>query len=536
MALDLSGIHNVGEFYSHHYLDAVLEGDLKDQLKQWAQAEKEGGPKEPAKHLFGLANRYFTLRGKADGERSVVERWKLAREFHAHLLDALGYPYEPAAVPLESGAVVPVLCSISRGGQPFLWVVDAPFPDGEDAEPLAERPLAEQLPTGAEGAELPEASWEELLDGELFRQETPPRWVLVLAGCDVFLIDRHKWPQGKYLHFELGELLGRRQTTALRATAALLHRSILAPDDGVCVHDTLDENSHKHAFAVSTDLKYGARRAIELIGNEAIRYRREVSHEGVFGDDELAGNLTAECLTYLYRLLFLFYVEARGGEAGVVPMKSDAYRLGYSLEALRDLELVPLTTAEARDGFFIHQSLERLFHIVNRGFGGGQLALPEEEQDPSFGSFFVSGLRSPLFDPERTPTLSSVKLRNVVLQEVLQLLSLSREQRRKGRGRISYAQLGINQLGAVYEGLLSYTGFFAKDDLYEVRAANEVKDEEARTYFVPKDDIDKYKSEELVRDEDGKPRTHAKGNFVFRLAGRDREKSASINTPELLTE
>ena len=24
MALDLSGIRNVGEFYSHHYLDAVL--------------------------------------------------------------------------------------------------------------------------------------------------------------------------------------------------------------------------------------------------------------------------------------------------------------------------------------------------------------------------------------------------------------------------------------------------------------------------------------------------------------------------------
>ena len=33
MALDVSGIHNVGEFYSHHYLSAVLDGDLKALFK-----------------------------------------------------------------------------------------------------------------------------------------------------------------------------------------------------------------------------------------------------------------------------------------------------------------------------------------------------------------------------------------------------------------------------------------------------------------------------------------------------------------------
>ena len=36
--------------------------------------------------------------------------------------------------------------------------------------------------------------------------------------------------------------------------------------------DHLDDNSHKHAFAVSEDLKYALRESIELIGNEAIRY------------------------------------------------------------------------------------------------------------------------------------------------------------------------------------------------------------------------------------------------------------------------
>ena len=44
----------------------------------------------------------------------------------------------------------------------------------------------------------------------------------------------------------------------------------------------------------------------------------------------------------MYRLLFLFYIEARP-DLGYAPMDSETYRKGYSLEHLRDLELVRLT-------------------------------------------------------------------------------------------------------------------------------------------------------------------------------------------------
>ena len=53
-----------------------------------------------------------------------------------------------------------------------------------------------------------------------------------------------------------------------------------------------------------------------------------------YGKD-LADQITRECLRYLYRLLFLFYVEARE-ELGYAPMQSEEYRTGYSLESLRD--------------------------------------------------------------------------------------------------------------------------------------------------------------------------------------------------------
>jgi len=103
---------------------------------------------------------------------------------------------------------------------------------------------------------------------------------------------------------------------------------------------------------------------------------------------------------------------------------------------------------------------------------------------------------------------------------------------------------GINQLGAVYEGLLSYTGFFAQEKLYEVKPADvKATDETQQSYFVPESEIGKYVEEEFVMEEveDGTPgqmrrKTYERGSFIFRLAGRDREKSASYYTPECLTQ
>ena len=152
-------------------------------------------------------------------------------------------------------------------------------------------------------------------------------------------------------------------------------------------HDSLDENSHKHAFAVSGDLKYGLRQAVELLANEYVWYQRNVAKQALFGDDTLARKLTVESLTYLYRLLFLFYAEARGDEVGVLPMKSEEFRLGYSLESLRDLELVPLTTEAAQCGYFIDHSLRMLFKLVNAGFCPSQREMIFNEAMPDWWSY-----------------------------------------------------------------------------------------------------------------------------------------------------
>lgn len=58
-------------------------------------------------------------------------------------------------------------------------------------------------------------------------------------------------------------------------------------------------------------------------------------------------------------------------------------------------------------------------------------------------------------------------------------------------------------------------------------------------YFVSESELAQYTQEERVRyesgDKKGKLRMYAKGTFIYRLAGREREKSASYYTPEVLT-
>ena len=68
-------------------------------------------------------------------------------------------------------------------------------------------------------------------------------------------------------------------------------------------------------------------------------------------------------------------------------------------------------------------------------------------------TFVISPLTATLFAPDAMPLLHRVKLPNRVLHKVIRCLSLGTGEKSKRIGRINYAELGIVQLGAVYEGL-----------------------------------------------------------------------------------
>ncbi|MFD9750112.1 DNA methyltransferase [[Kitasatospora] papulosa] len=315
----------------------------------------------------------------------------------------------------------------------------------------------------------------------------------------------------------------------------------------------------------------------------------------------LAKELSRESLRYLYRILFLLYAEA-SPTLGILPSDYPEYERGYGLQRLGDLVLRDLVGERSRRGFHLYESLDLLFDKVENGhrrYGTEpedlaaeaavrEAADAEREADGLLAAGTITqaehtervreadrarraaarstsaglrfeALKSELFakkavrlisddqienpaygrgDDERRLPLLDTRLRNETLHKVLRRLMLTQGRGKERGGFISYAQLGINQLGAVYEGLMSYTGFIAEEELYEVAKGG---DSSGGSWMIPASRVQDYRDEVFVRRTD--PETgrrervvHPEGTFVYRLAGRDRQTSASYYTPKSLTE
>lgn len=477
-----AGITNENEFYGHHYLADVFAGDIRERVQTWNQREtaaREASDawRTPPHRLAGCAGRWFREREKLSNVHDADAFAAALAALHQPLLEALGYTVRPDIITLAGDTPLRVWqCLGEPGAAPRLLVVPAAAP-GDDNEDILDSPIDLTVYPGAPPRDARGAKWGEWLSDKIFGGDAPPRFVLLIGTDEWLLLDRYKWPNNRALRFDWREILDRRDTPTLDATAALLDRASLAPDTGDPLLDALDENAHKHAYGVSDALKYAIRDAIELLGNEAARQLRELAADqkkSVFsGRSELdAGQLSLECLRLMYRLLFVFYIEARP-ELGYVPIqRSETYAKGYSLEALRDLEQVQLTTDQARNGLFFDDSLKRLFGIIHAGCGTSTEQTLRSHAASVRDVFALAPLDSRLFDPASTPLLNRVRFPNHIWQAVIEKMSLSRAKNgRSRRGRVSYQLLSINQLGAVYEALLSYRGFFAKEDLCEVQPA-----------------------------------------------------------------
>jgi len=553
------GIANDNEFYSDHYLSEVFVKDTKELLERWrdaveVRAEATTGTvvetrPTPDALLRALAQPLPGVLNELERARSPQASMDAQRPWLQQICEALSLPWAPRALELDDDLVLPLLGELyNSDGKPLVWLLEALPTDALDADLLELAVLPEQVSDSGD-IPLPRAmrgeSWQSLLATQIYIREDTPRWVLLMSARQCVLLDRAKFAQGRLLRFDWPEILARREPETLRAAAVLLHSDALIPDvasgAAYSLHDTLDENAHKHAYGVSEDLKFALRESIELLGNEAARQlivAARQKKEGIYsGENELdATQLTTECLRYMYRLLFLFYIEARP-ELGYAPTNDATYLSGYSLEHLRALELVELTSERVRNGSYLHDSISTLFRLIDQGFEPPV----QQEIGTDVDAFRIKALKSHLFDPKRTSLLNSIVFPNHVLQRIVELMSLTRRGRgRQRRGRVSYAQLGINQLGAVYEALLSFRGFFATEELFEVKKKDTSPTALETGYFVNADALERYDDAEKVFEKDARGdqqlKRFPKGSFIYRMAGRDRQQSASYYTPEVLTQ
>ncbi len=601
MSTDFDSFSNRGEYLSAHYFAEQLGTDLKKGLfTTWALREgDENDPRRtPREMLRGLRTTYLAedVRGyfAEAAERDAGDdvrlnthnnpEWrKRLTEWHQTILGALGFEPTPTEITVHRAGRDHTLTVAYHGHG--IVALDCGWAADNDSALDTEGPGRLLSPLRASASEAYEtgpglASW--LFQSELREAGGPhPRFVLLLCGGVLVLADRQSFNEGRYLAVNLDAALERNDRTQqgeLATIAALFSLDMLRPgeNDQSRAIDALLKSSGANAAGVSGELRHGLQRSVEIIANEVLQRMADPKNDVAPTDIEspkipFARELTRESLRYLYRILFLLYAEARP-ELGILPADDGSYEAGYSMARLRELveRDEELIEEEARNGFHLYESLDVLFNKVNFGHraygseadddqpgddeetrkakaarrseGRGLRFEPLRSElfEPAAVRLIGRGVLDPRSDEDNAPRWLDLRLRNTALHEVLRLLTMKKGKRGERGGFISYRNLGINQLGAVYEGLMSYTGIIAEEELCEVAKGG---DPEKGSWLIPSHNQDQFPDKTLVHygEDDARKglrgvKKYDKGSFVYRLAGRDRETSASYYTPESLTQ
>lgn len=546
----IAALSNLG-YFSDYYLAHRLDSGLGDLYARWDAAEKQGEPTDRTR-LRALTSAFGRLRADAAltapaADVLDADRLDLGQlppdgrdallELNDAILGALGWtPERREMLGLTSGDKTVNIPAAHRCDTPtgvLLVALDTVFAtdpaaviasNTTPAGCLIEPVLVNGKPAGHTALEAAQL---------IFTADDAPSYVLLVSGGSVTLLDRDRWGEGISLGANLDDALARHDTKPkgeLAAIAGLFSASAINPgDEAQSVLTSLLERANTESAGVSKELRHGIRRSIEILANAVVkdvRYRRKGAWMAIEPKD-----LTRQSLRYLYRIIVLLFAEARP-ELGILPSDDPDYQAGYSMARLRETTRVELHSDHARNARHLQHSLDTLFGLVNDGHATEQTLGAEDARELIF-----PGLRSALFGPDACPLIDQTHLTDEVLQQVLANLCFTRAKAGQRPQAVSYSTLGINQIGAVYEGLMAYSGFLAKEPLFEV---DKDADPDNGSWVIPVDRADEFPDEVFLNEEtlDGSTKRvrYEEGDFVFRLSGRDRQRSASYYTPEVLTE
>ena len=237
-----------------------------------------------------------------------------------------------------------------------------------------------------------------------------------------------------------------------------------------CPLEVWREEARQEGTQARDRLSAGFQEALKILGQGFLSHPanaklRSVLHTGDLKTDGYFGQL----LRLVYRLIFLLTVEER--DLLHAKNTSDAarrlYADGYALRRLRD-------RAVRRGAHDRHADLWEAVKIVFRGLAGGE---------PRLGLPALAGL----FAPEECPELDAAKIDNRAFLGALFHLAWLREP--AGLVRVNWRDMGPDELGYVYEGLLELVPQITKDGRSFAFASAEQSRGHARkttgSYYTP---------------------------------------------------
>jgi hypothetical protein len=283
-------------------------------------------------------------------------------------------------------------------------------------------------------------------------------WCLLFNGSHLRIVDARRLYSKRFTEFDLD--LAADDERAFAALWSLVRAEMFSIGKAGSPLDELVRASEGYASGVCRSLRDGVLAASNdvLAALMVRRNRRERP------DIDAAFE---QSLTIVYRLLFLLFAEARG----LVPLWHPVYRESYSVEALR-------ATAEQPHGSTgLWDALRAIGRLAHGGCRAGDLR--------------VTAFNGRLFAPSRTPLAERRDLDDDAARRAIVALSTRPAACGGGRERIAYRDLGVEQLGAVYETLLDFEPRVASTTSAS-RAANtvtlargSVRRKETASFYTP---------------------------------------------------
>ncbi|MGE3188272.1 MAG: N-6 DNA methylase, partial [Vicinamibacterales bacterium] len=246
------------------------------------------------------------------------------------------------------------------------------------------------------------------------------RWGLVGNGASVSLVDASRpWTRGM-LTCDLDTALA--DERAARLVWGLLRREALEPrHDGPPILERAIGLSERSTSRLCDALGDGVLDALGAV-IAALGPGRGRAPAGVFD----------ESLTLVYRVLFLLFAEARG----LVPAWHPVYRDGYTVAAMRR------RLEAGRDATGFGEAFGAMSRLAHAGCRAGDLT--------------VTAFNGRLFSPRRAPAADRRPLPDEAVRDVVRALATAPAPAGARRRAVAYADLGVEQLGAVYERVLEY--------------------------------------------------------------------------------
>jgi hypothetical protein len=253
-------------------------------------------------------------------------------------------------------------------------------------------------------------------------------WCLCFNGRQLRLVDAGRSYTRAFLEFDLDVAIDDDRTCAV-LQGLLRAEAFAAGRDRPSLVEQILARSAEHAAGVCRALRDGVLEAVAellrgmVVGASGRKRARPVR--------ALLDDAFGESLTLVYRVLFLLFAEARG----LVPAWHPIYRDSYTIESLRALVERP----GRHPG--VWAALVAISRLAHAGCRAGDL--------------HVTAFNGRLFSPARTPIAESVSVDDRSASRALLALSTT-PVRGAGRARITYRDLGVEQLGGVYETVLDY--------------------------------------------------------------------------------